>query len=531
MAALRTGLSHSVRLLAALALAPSACVQDDGSRFNPVRDMIEVSEDDERELGLQFDQELRNHVEIVEDPIVAAFINDLGQEIVRGIEPQPFIYRFRVVLDSSLNAFAVPGGYIYFHSGTVLAAGSIDELAGVMGHEVAHVKGRHYARMREKTQIPDLLVGLAGMAAAVATGEPGILVATQAANVAAKLSFNRQYENEADQYGSVFMTRAGYEPAAITRFFERILALQRETPYEIPPYLYSHPDVEDRIATVELRASKLRPTGSADPRFSESLREVQARLEYLIESGRQSAPPRAEARNSEAVDRLLAEARKLNGAARVDEALFALARAETLAPHDPRVPYALGDLLAANGRVLDAAAAYRRTIALDPTRAQVFFRLGLAQRALGNRHSAVQAFEQAARRSGPNSALTQRADWHVETLIFPVLDEVGFADGSGDDLNAALAARLATAPADATQLLWFGKISDRYAGYDEHLRIRWRNPAGAEIAEAPVKRSEDDWVSSQTALPADAAAGKWTAELSYQGDVFERYSLLVERSR
>ena len=308
MAAPRSRLTSAFWLLALLALAPASCVQDDGTFFNPVRDIIEVSEDDERELGLQFDQELRNHVTIVEDPIIAAFINDLGQEIVRGIEPQPFIYRFRVVLDASLNAFAVPGGYVYFHSGTILAAGSIDELAGVMGHEIAHVKGRHYARMREKTQIPDLLIGLAGMAAAVATGEPGILIATQAANVAAKLSFSREFENEADQYGSIFMTRAGYEPAAITRFFERILEDKRDSPYTIPPYLYSDPDVEDRIAAVEQRAQKLRSTGSPTPRFAEGLREVQARLAYLIETRRRSTPTPSPPQNPRRIDPLLAEA-------------------------------------------------------------------------------------------------------------------------------------------------------------------------------------------------------------------------------
>ena len=164
--------------LATLALACLAgCVQDDGTRFNPIKDMTSVSDDEERELGLQFDRELRKKVVVIEDPVVAGFINDLGQEIVRTIEPQPFIYRFRVIQDESLNAFAVPGGYVYFHSGTLLAAGSIDELAGVMGHEIAHVKAHHYARMQKKSQIPDLLVGLAGMAAAVAAEEPGILVA------------------------------------------------------------------------------------------------------------------------------------------------------------------------------------------------------------------------------------------------------------------------------------------------------------------------------------------------------------------
>jgi predicted Zn-dependent protease len=496
-----------------------------------VREITEVSEDDERAIGLQFDAEIREHVTIVEDPVIAAFINDLGQEIVRGLEPQPFIYRFRVVLDPSLNAFAVPGGYIYFHSGTILAAGSIDELAGVMGHEVAHVKGHHYARMREKTQIPDLLIGLAGMAGAVATGEPGILVATQAANVAAKLSFSREFENEADQYGSIFMTRAGYEPAAITRFFERILDEQRKSPHSIPPYLFSHPDVEDRIAAVERRARKLRSTGSADGRFAEELREVQARLEYLIHTGRQSAPSPVQPLDPRRIDPLLEQASALEAQGRADEALFVLARAETLEPHDPRAPYAIGDLLAGQGRQLDAVAAYRRTIKLDPTRAQVFFRLGLAQRGLGNRHSAVQAFEQATRRAGETSTLALRANWHVETLIFPMLVETGFSDGSAGNDDAPFGAPLESAPADATRIVWYGRLDPRYDGYDEHLRVLWRNPHGAEIAELPVEIRSGGWISSPLKLPDAALAGSWSAELSYQGDAFERYSLTLQRSK
>ncbi|MEE9609438.1 MAG: M48 family metalloprotease, partial [Myxococcota bacterium] len=169
-----TRAAHLIRLTALAVVA--ACVQDDGGRFNPIKDLTTVSVDEEREIGLRFDREIRKHVEVINDPVVAGFINDLGQEMVRTIEPQPFIYRFRVINDPSLNAFAVPGGYIYFHSGTVLAAGSIDELAGVLGHEIGHVKARHFARMQQKTQIPDLLAGLAGMAAAVAAEEPGLLV-------------------------------------------------------------------------------------------------------------------------------------------------------------------------------------------------------------------------------------------------------------------------------------------------------------------------------------------------------------------
>jgi hypothetical protein len=129
-------------------VAAFGCIQDDGSRFNPIEFVSpRMDEDDERRIGMEFDRELHKQVNIIHDPVVAGFLNDLGQSIAETIEPQPFIYRFRVVEAPSLNAFAVPGGYVYFHSGTLLAAGSVDELAGVMGHEIAHVKARHVARM------------------------------------------------------------------------------------------------------------------------------------------------------------------------------------------------------------------------------------------------------------------------------------------------------------------------------------------------------------------------------------------------
>ena len=125
---------------------------------------------------------------------------------------------------------------------------SPDELAGVIGHEIGHVKGRHFARMQEHGKLPELLTNLAGMAGAVATGEPGVLVAAQAANVAMQLRWSREFEAESDQSAVVLAQRTGYDPAAITRFFERILAEQRRLPaQEIPPYLYSHPEVESRV--------------------------------------------------------------------------------------------------------------------------------------------------------------------------------------------------------------------------------------------------------------------------------------------
>ncbi len=514
-----------------LALATLAgCVQDDGTRFNPIRDITTVSDDDERQLGMEFDRELPKHVQVIYDPVVAGFLNDLGQRIVQTIEPQPFIYRFRVIEDPSLNAFAVPGGYIYFHSGTLLAAGSVDELAGVMGHEIAHVKARHYARMQQASQLPDILAGVAGMAAAVATGQPGLLVATQAANVAMKLHFSREYESEADKLGAIFMTRSGFEPAAITRFFERILAEQRVTPDHIPPYLFTHPEVEARIAAVTAQAGQLKPTVERAPDLDAELREVQARLALLIDTNRPTlpGPPPPDRTLS---DPLLAEAEQLAAAGEPDAALLVLARAEAAEPDDPRVPFRVGELLATQGRHSDAIAAYRRTVQLDPTHALVFYKLGLSYRQVGERHHAVYAFEQASLRAGAGNVLKRRADWEVEKLTFTIVPESGV--GAGDVLGAVAhppPAANPSFPAATPRIEWWARLGNRFVPYADQIHVRWLAPDGSVVQDGEAVVPRKPYVASSLAPAAARAPGTWTVEARIEEDVIDsqRFTLSAD---
>jgi predicted Zn-dependent protease len=518
--------ARSIRLALPLLLSLAAtlgCVQDDGTRFNPIRDITTVSDDDERQLGMDFDRELGKHLRVIYDPVVAGYLNDLGQRIVRNIEPQPFIYRFRVIDDPSLNAFAVPGGYIYFHSGTLLAAGSVDELAGVMGHEIAHVKARHYARMQKASQFPDILAGIAGMAAAVATGQPGILVATQAANVAMKLHFSREYENEADELGTIFMSRAGYQPAAITRFFERILAQKRAMPDRIPPYLFTHPEVEARIAAVTAQAEKLRPTTELEPGSDAELREAQTRLAQLIDARRVTlpGPPSPDPALS---DGLLAEAERLVAAGQQDAALLQLARAETNEPDDPRVPFRVGELLAAQGRHVEAIQAYRRTVRLDPTRALVFFKLGLAYRAIGERHRAVYAFEQASLRAGTGNVLQRRADWEVEKLTFTIVPESGVAEGDVLDSEERPVPHPGASFAVGTrQIGWWARLSSRFLPYGDQIRVRWLAPDGRVVQDEKARRPRRPYIGSMLEFDAAGAApaGTWTVEARLDDDVID----------
>jgi predicted Zn-dependent protease len=427
--------------------------------------------------------------------VVTDFIHELGQALVRQIEPQPFIYRFRVIDAASLNAFAVPGGYVYFHSGTITSAANVDELAAVMGHEIAHVKQHHYARMRKKSQIPDLLVGIAGMAAAIAAEEPGLLVASQAANVAMKLRYSREYEAEADQYGTVFMTRAGYDPKGSLRFFERILDEEKQRPEQIPPYLFSHPDVADRIESIEIAAERLQPTHPPEPDLARSLPLVQERLARLAAAKRTSLPNSTPGWDRE----------------RPEPALDAAA--------------ALAD--AAAERYAAAAQSYRRTVALDASRAKVFFQLGLSYREIGDRPDAVYAFEQAAVRAGETSSLRERANWEIFKLTFPVLAATGFADGEKGGDTPVGSVRESFHEGES-RIAWWGRVNPRFRDYSEVFVLRWTGPDGRVVQEEPVKKYGAAGVGSVLEFEGGATPGTWSAELLLRNERIDRLRVTVE---
>jgi len=514
-------------LVAALALLLAACVQDDGRRFDPLRSLTEMTEDQEREIGIQFDREIRRAVPVVEDPIVVGFVNGLGQSMVSQIEPQPFLYRFRVILDPSLNAFAVPGGFVYVHSGTILAAGSVDELAAVLGHEIGHVKGRHIARMQEKLAIPSMLTTLAAIAAGVAAKSPVVLMAGQGVNVAMQLQFTRQFEAEADQLGMNFMARSGYDPHEMSKFFERIVLAQGPNQIEVPPYLYSHPDVKERIDVVNRTAPTIPITGHRAPGIEDEFEHVQARLSTLVARGRTTLPPETGPVDRAVVDEALAAAEKRVAAGDTAAAEGILAALEAAQPNDPRVPYRRGELAEAEGRYPEAVAAYRRTLRLDPTRSQVLYRLGVASKRAGNRVDAVYYFEAASARFAAKSALQKKAEFEVEKLTFPPIVNAGLADGEKSKSAETVvgATRDRFGPSDP-RVVWWAKVNPRWLASErlEKLHVRWRDPSGSVFDETAAEQVGKPYVGSTLALTRAARArpGRWTAEAAIEDDVIDR---------
>ena len=538
MAARPLRLLARAALWGATALLTLSCVGADGERVNPLKKVIgaEVGVDQEREWGEQFDREIAKKVTLIDDPIVVGFVNDLGQDIVRGIEPQPFIYRFRVILDPTLNAFAVPGGYVYIHSGTILAASSLDELAGVVGHEIGHVKGRHIARMQEKMAIPQLLAGIVGMGAAVAAKNAGPAVAAQAVNVAMQLKFSREFEAEADDLGMTFMSRAGYDPHGMAHFFEKIEAEERPGAIEIPPYLYSHPALKDRIKAVEDEAPSLRVHGSPPAELAAEMPEAQLRLTELIDAHRTSLPQAAAPLDRSAGDAALAAADGRAVEGDLQGAIAVLAAAEKAQPGDPRIPFREGELLEMVGRRSEAIAAYRRTLRLAPTRAQVLYKMGLAGKANGERHRAVFYLEQAERRFGEKSELQKKAAREVEKLTFRVVTDAGFADGSeaGTADTAGGFSRESFLTSDG-EAVWWAKVHARYYNGDlpKKMTVRWIDPSGAVHAETPIEaRGRPDVIARLPIRPdGGIQPGVWTAETLFEGDVVDKSTFSITSGR
>lgn len=499
-----------------------------------MRSLTEVSVEQERELGFEFDRQISRAVPIVDDPQVEEFINDLGQNLVQRIEPQPFIYRFRVIINPQLNAFAVPGGFVYLHSGTLLAAGSLDELAGVVAHEIGHVKGRHFARLQKKTAIPSLLTTLAAIAAGVAAGAPEPIIAGQGINVAMQLQFTREVEAEADRLGMTYMARSGFDPRGMAHFFQKIIASQRGArgEIELPPYLYSHPDVENRIAVVNDTAPQLRRVGLPPATLERDLVLAQARLALLVQRDRTSVNPVNTPFDRAANDPLLAQAEREVGAADLEAALRTLADAERREPNDPRPAFRAGELLEGAKRGREAMDAWERALRIDPTRALVYYRIGIAARDLGERQRAVFWLEQAMRRFGPGSTQQKKAAFEAEKLTFRPIEDAGMADGMEDADDAdtmAGVAREAFTAADA-QAVWWGRLGARYleAETAEKIHVRWLDPSGAVHSDTKVERHRPYITAT---LPFDAAVrsrpGAWSLEVDFDGDVIDRRSFTI----
>jgi beta-barrel assembly-enhancing protease len=197
-------------------------------------------------LGKSLAQEVERQSKVIDDPVIAEYVNRVGQNLVRNSDAKvPFTIK---VLDTEeVNAFALPGGFFFVNSGLVLKADSEAELAGVMAHEIAHVAARHGTRQATKGELAQIGMIVASIAVPYSMAGYG---AMQAANILIPmgfLKFSRSMEAEADHLGLQYMYKAGYDPTSFVDFFEKIQSMEKKKPGSVSKLFSTHPMTDDRI--------------------------------------------------------------------------------------------------------------------------------------------------------------------------------------------------------------------------------------------------------------------------------------------
>jgi beta-barrel assembly-enhancing protease len=220
---------------------------------------------------------VQRQAKVLDDPIITEYVNRLGQNLVRNSDAKvPFT--FRVIDGPEVNAFALPGGYIFVYTGLIKMADEEDELAAALAHEIAHVAARHMTRNATKGQLAQigmvpLSIGLGGLAG---------VAARQAASSAiipmTFLSFGRKDEAEADYLGVQYLYSAGYDPNGAISMFEKLEMLEKTNSGAISRLFSTHPMDADRIAKTQEEINKILPSKSDYVVTSSEYSQIRERL-------------------------------------------------------------------------------------------------------------------------------------------------------------------------------------------------------------------------------------------------------------
>jgi len=209
------------------------------------------------QLGKEAAAQVRKQMTIVRDPFLREYVNRIGQRLAQGQEAQEsgFPFTFEVVADRSINAFALPGGPMFINTGLLKAVDNEGQLAGVMGHEMAHVILRHGTNQASKSQLIQLPAVLGSKMAGSGSmlGQLTQLGIGLGAN-SVLLKFSRGAESQADLMGSHLMAEAGYNPVQMAKFFQKLSA---DGGQRAPQFFSSHPNPDNRQHAIEQEVRKL----------------------------------------------------------------------------------------------------------------------------------------------------------------------------------------------------------------------------------------------------------------------------------
>ena len=278
-ATLKSYHDHSIRDLDAIGTRNLGCARGFGNWYSLERQIV---------MGKQYSDQVEATSKLVKDPDIQNYINGLGQNLVRNSDSLvPFT--IKVIESDDINAFALPGGFFYVDSGLILAADNEAELAGVMAHEIAHVAACHVARQNTRGK----MMNMAAIPLMIVGGPMGY-AGYEALTIATPLTyfkFSRRFESEADFLGIQYMYKAGYDPQALTAFFEKIKSLERSKESAVVKAFRTHPQTPERIEKTQAEINTILPPQLEYKVDTSDFEETKSRLENLQNHGHQIQSP------------------------------------------------------------------------------------------------------------------------------------------------------------------------------------------------------------------------------------------------
>jgi predicted Zn-dependent protease len=360
-------------VLAAALAAATFAMADDLPDLGDVSSAV-ITPAQERRLGESIMRQIRADPAYLDDPDVSDYLNAVGYRLV-GSSPDPAgPFEFFCVLDNSVNAFALPGGFVGVHSGLLLMAQSESELASVLGHEIAHVTQHHIARVIAGQQKAGL-ASMAALAIAILAARSNsdlsqaAIVGAQAGMIQSQLNFTREHEREADRIGLQILDKSGFDVHAMPVFFERLQKATRVYESNAPSYLRTHPVTYERIADVQGRIQGV-PFRQVPDDIDFQL--VRARLTAMDGSPRDAAAKFVRLLNERKVS---SEAAARYGlvvallrAGEFPRARKELAALQALKARSPMIDALSAQTLVASGEVEKGLATYREALRANPGR-------------------------------------------------------------------------------------------------------------------------------------------------------------------
>lgn len=272
----------------AIALAPSGTLSAEDKKKDPnaigERNVAGgpnfYSLEKEIALGKQLSIEVRKQARIVEDPIISEYINRLGQNLVRNSDVT-FPVSFTLIDAEEINAFTLPGGFVFVNTGVLSLSDNEAELASVLAHELGHAAARHATRQATRDQV----INLSAIPLTIFGGVAGLAV-RQASSVLAPMAmfhFSRAFETEADLLGIQYLWKSGYDPNASVDMFERVESTERKQPGAVSRLFRTHPMTPDRIEATQKNIGKLLPEHAEYVINTSEYESVRQRLKDISE--------------------------------------------------------------------------------------------------------------------------------------------------------------------------------------------------------------------------------------------------------